>query len=455
MARRLHILGICGTFMGSLAVLARQLGFEVSGCDAQVYPPMSDYLSEQGIEIHAGYDAEQLKTYQPDMIVVGNVVSRGMPVLEAILNQNVRYFSGPEWLSQYLLLNKWVLVAAGTHGKTTTASMLAWILAHAGYAPGFLIGGIPSNFSVSSRLGSSDFFVVEGDEYDTAFFDKRSKFVHYRPRTLILNNLEFDHADIFDNIEAIEKQFHHLVRIVPDQGSIIYQANQPHLQRVLDQGCWSPCQTFGGADAEWQAQCHVADGSRFAVLHQGQIVGEVDWPLLGQHNIENALASVAAARHVGIRPELACQALSRFKGVKRRLELRGEPGGVRVYDDFAHHPTAIATTLQGLRAHLQPVQRLLAVLEPRSNTMRRGLHGQRLAESLQQADHVYFYQPNGDVCWQHIFAEMPHVQRYSETQTLLEQVVTDARTGDVIVVMSNGGFERMHARLLDALATQH
>ncbi len=453
--KHIHILGICGTFMGSIAVLATQLGFKVTGCDDNIYPPMSDYLRSQGIDIHSGFDAEQLQHYQPDQIIVGNVVSRGMPVIEAILNQNQCYLSGPQWLSKYVLCDKWVLVVAGTHGKTTTASMLAWVLTYAGYQPGFLIGGIAANFSVSSCLGDSEFFVVEGDEYDTAFFDKRSKFIHYRPRTVILNNLEFDHADIFDDIRDIQKQFHHLIRIVPQQGLVIHNETQPDLTEVLKKGCWAPQQSFAGKKSDWQAGLSIPDGSQFSVYYRQKLVGEVEWSLLGQHNVENALACLAAAQHVGVTREVACQALSKFKGVKRRLELRGQVNGVSVYDDFAHHPTAIAATLAGVRQHLTPGQRLLAILEPRSNTMRRGYHGKALAGSVQMADHVYFYQPNHDVIWQDIFEGTDRVVLSESVEQIIEQVISTAKQGDAIVVMSNGGFANIHQRLLEGLNTRY
>lgn len=451
MMKHVHILGICGTFMGSIAVLATKLGFKVTGCDANIYPPMSDYLRSHGIEIHLGYDAEQLQYYQPDQIIVGNVVSRTMPVIEAILDQNRPYISGPEWLSQNILHDKWVLVVAGTHGKTTTASMLAWVLDYAGYQPGFLIGGIASNFKESARLGNSDFFVVEGDEYDTAFFDKRSKFIHYRPRTVILNNLEFDHADIFDDIVDIQKQFHHLVRVVPQQGLLIHNETQPYLNQVLTQGCWTPCQSFAGENSDWQAVLTEPDGSQFEVCYQQKVVGAVTWPLLGQHNVDNALACLAAARHVGIEPNTACQALSMFRGVKRRMELRGEVNGIAIYDDFAHHPTAIETTLAGMRQHLAPDQRLIAVIEPRSNTMRRGCHGKSIADALQLADKLYFFQPSGSSVWQNIFEDSGNVVLSNSVAQIIGQIVSDSKAGDVIVVMSNGGFDNIHQRLLDAL----
>ncbi|MEN8763461.1 MAG: UDP-N-acetylmuramate:L-alanyl-gamma-D-glutamyl-meso-diaminopimelate ligase, partial [Thiogranum sp.] len=347
---KIHILGICGTFMGGLAVLAREAGFEVEGCDANVYPPMSTQLQEQGITVKQGYSAGHLDP-APDQLVVGNAMSRGNAAVEYMLNQGLRYTSGPQWLAEQLLQDRWVLAVAGTHGKTSTASMLAWILEAAGLKPGFLIGGVPSNFGLSARLGESPFFVVEADEYDTAFFDKRSKFVHYRPRTLVLNNLEFDHADIFPDLAAIQRQFHHLLRIVPGTGLLVVNADDGNLSSVLDMGCWTPVETVsaGASPAQWQAQPIADDGSHFAVMLDGQSQGEVKWSQLGAHNVHNALSAIVAARHVGVPVQQAIEALNRFSGVKRRLEVRGEVNGVTVYDDFAHHPTAIASTLAGLR----------------------------------------------------------------------------------------------------------
>jgi UDP-N-acetylmuramate: L-alanyl-gamma-D-glutamyl-meso-diaminopimelate ligase len=346
----IHILGICGTFMGSLAVLAKQLGYRVTGADQQVYPPMSTQLAAAGIELIEGYDPAQLDL-NPDLIVVGNVISRGNPVMEAVLNRLIPYTSGPAWLAEHVLKNRWVLAVAGTHGKTTTASLLTWILDYSHYAPGYLIGGVPNNFPASASLGASSFFVIEADEYDCAFFDKRSKFLHYHPRTVILNNLEYDHADIFPDLAAIQKQFHHLVRIVPEEGLIIYPAKDQNLRQVLAQGVWTPEQTLG-ADGDWQVRLLAPDGSHFSVWLQGEWVGEVQWTLLGAHNVHNALAALAAARHVGVEPHNACAALKEFSGVKRRMELIGEVKGRKIYDDFAHHPTAIATTLEGLRARV-------------------------------------------------------------------------------------------------------
>ncbi|RLA46264.1 MAG: UDP-N-acetylmuramate:L-alanyl-gamma-D-glutamyl-meso-diaminopimelate ligase, partial [Gammaproteobacteria bacterium] len=387
----IHILGICGTFMGSLAQLAKASGHRVSGCDTNVYPPMSTQLEQAGIELIEGYDPVQLDP-APDLVVVGNALSRGNPCVEYMLNKGLPYTSGPQWLGEQFLNDKWVLAVAGTHGKTTTASMLAWILEYADMAPGFLIGGVPKNFGVSARMGETPFFVVEADEYDTAFFDKRSKFVHYRPRTLVLNNLEFDHADIFADLAAIQTQFHHLVRTVPAEGLIIYPRADNNLAAVIDQGCWTPLATTG-KDGQWLANLQVKDGSQFDVLLDGEKAGEVAWDQSGDHSVANALVAVAAARHVGVATDIACRALSEFAGVKRRMECLGEVGGVRVYDDFAHHPTAIATTLQGLRKKVG-TEKIIAVIEPRSNTMKLGIHKQNLATATDDADQVLWFQPS-------------------------------------------------------------
>src|SRR5579862_5910956 len=389
-----HILGICGTFMGGVAAIARAAGHQVSGSDRNVYPPMSTQLAALDVKLSDGFGAEQLEP-RPDVVIVGNVCTRGMPVIEALLESQIPYSSGPEWLARELLAERWVLAVAGTHGKTTTAAMLAWILEDAGLAPGFLIGGVPGNFPVSARLGELPFFVIEADEYDTAFFDKRAKFVHYRPRTLVLNNLEFDHADIYPDLAAIERQFQHLVRTVPGSGRILCHAAEPALTRVLAAGCWTPVETYGragGASAVDFSARAGSDGdfSRFEVLHRGECRGEVRWSLMGAHNADNALAALAAARHVGVPLECGIEALSRFEGVARRMQLLGEVAGIRVYDDFAHHPSAIATTLDGLRRRA-PGARLIAVLEPRSATMRLGVHRATLADALGIADAVYLY----------------------------------------------------------------
>jgi len=421
----LHILGICGTFMGGIALLARALGHRVTGSDANVYPPMSTQLEAAGIALTEGYGAEQLDP-TPDVVVVGNAMKRGLPVVEAMLDRGLRYVSGPQWLREHLLRERWVLAVAGTHGKTTTASMLAWILEDAGLDPGFLIGGVPQGFGVSARLGSAPFFVVEADEYDTAFFDKRSKFVHYGPRTAILNNLEFDHADIFASLSDIQRQFHHLVRTVPGSGLIVHPTGEAALDQTLAMGCWTPRETFGDG-GDWAAELIEADGSRFRVLLRGEALGEVVWGQTGRHNVSNALAVLAAARHAGVPPALGIAALGRFAGVKRRMELRGEAAGVKVYDDFAHHPTAIATTLEGLRRRVGEA-RILAVLEPRSNTMRLGVHNAELAASLGDADRVYVYAPP-DLGWDPaaVFAPLgAKAAVFAEVETIVTEVAAQA-----------------------------
>ena len=445
----IHILGICGTFMGGLALLARAAGHTVTGCDANVYPPMSTQLTEQGIALTEGYGAGQL-AIAPDVFVVGNAVSRGNALLEAILDAGAPYVSGPQWLAEQVLRDKWVLAVAGTHGKTTTASMLAWMLEDGGLDPGFLIGGVPKNFGVSARLTASPFFVIEADEYDTAFCDKRSKFVHYRPRTAILNNLEFDHADIFANLAAIETQFHHLVRIMPSTGRIVSNAAEAALERVLAQGCWSELERFGVADSGWSATLTDVGIARFSL--DGKTLGEASMPMAGTHNLSNALAAVAAARHAGVPPAASIAALERFEGIKRRLEVRGAAAGVTVYDDFAHHPTAIALTLDGLRKR-QPSGRILAVLEPRSNTMKLGVMKAQLPGSLRVADRVFCYA--GGVDWDVAGALAPlgeTARVLTDLDALVGEVVGAARTGDHILVMSNGGFGGVHGKLLEALS---
>ena len=383
----IHILGICGTFMGGVALLARELGMTVSGSDANVYPPMSDQLEAAGITLQEGYLAQHLQP-APDLVVMGNALSRGNAAVEYVLNQGLAYISGPQWLAEYVLKDRWVLAIAGTHGKTTTSSILAWILEHAGMAPGFLIGGVPDNFGETARLGKTPFFVIEADEYDTAFFDKRSKFVHYHPRTLVVNNLEFDHADIFEDLAAIQKQFHHVIRTVPSEGLIISPPDQAAIEETIEMGCWTPRQTVGIGQGELQATLTKTDGSEFSVSYQGQHHADVSWSLLGDHNVSNAIAAMVAAHHVGVTFEHASEALNQFKGIKRRMELVGEIDNIRLYDDFAHHPTAIATTLDGLRANIGD-RRIIAILEPRSNTMKMGFHKDSLAASLQVADQVY------------------------------------------------------------------
>ncbi|HSH06582.1 MAG TPA: UDP-N-acetylmuramate:L-alanyl-gamma-D-glutamyl-meso-diaminopimelate ligase [Burkholderiales bacterium] len=449
MSAHIHILGVCGTFMGGLAALARAAGYRVTGCDANVYPPMSDQLAALGIELIEGYDADQIRL-APDVWVVGNVIKRGNPLMEAILERGARFASGPEWLADEILFGKWVLAVAGTHGKTTTSAMLAWILEHAGKAPGFLIGGVPVNFGVSARSGEGPYFVIEADEYDTAFFDKRSKFVHYRARTAILNNLEFDHADIFGEIGDIERQFHHFVRILPGSGRLVSNAADAALERVLALGCWTPLERFGTPDG-WSAQTVALDDSAFDVQWRGATLGRVHWTLGGAHNRMNALAAVAAARHAGVGPRLACEALGRFAGVRRRMELRGSVRDIAVYDDFAHHPTAIRATLAGLRARCDGA-RILAVLEPRSNTMKAGVMKDALPGSLEAADLVFVHAAG--LAWDAaaVFAPLgARVQCHDDLATLTDAIVRAARPGDQLLLMSNGSFGGLHARLLERL----
>jgi UDP-N-acetylmuramate: L-alanyl-gamma-D-glutamyl-meso-diaminopimelate ligase len=439
----IHILGICGTFMGGIAALAKQAGYRVTGCDANVYPPMSTQLEAQGITLIEGFSVEQLDL-KPDVFVIGNVVSRGNPLMEEILNRNLPYISGPQWLADTLLCDKWVLAVAGTHGKTTTSAMLAWILEYAGLNPGFLIGGVPQNFGVSARLTESPFFAIEADEYDTAFFDKRSKFVHYHPRTAILNNLEFDHADIFADLAAIETQFHHLVRTVPGTGLIISNGREASLDRMLQRGCWTPVERFG-TDEGWQID---ADNR---VTLCGTLQGTLNWELLGEHNRHNALAALAAARHAGVPVTQGLAALSEFKNVKRRMEVRGAVKGITVYDDFAHHPTAIATTVDGLRQKVGSA-RILAVLEPRSNTMKLGVMKDALPGSLKDADLVFCYA--GNLGWDARGALAPLGNKViveDDLGVLIEKIVAATKSGDHILVMSNGGFGGIHEKLLKQL----
>ena len=453
----IHILGICGTFMGGVAALARAAGFRVTGTDANVYPPMSDQLRALGIELIEGYSADQL-ALKPDCFVIGNVVTRGNPLAEAILDAGAAYASGPQWLADNVLRDRWVLAVAGTHGKTTTTSMLAWILEHAGLTPGFLIGGVATDFGVSARLGKPQgrtvsaadgrpHFVIEADEYDTAFFDKRSKFVHYRPRTVVLNNLEYDHADIFVDVAAIRTQFHHLVRTVPSTGRIISNALDAELTQTLAMGCWSEREAFA-SDQGWH----------FVGEHQvdfgGQRFGELKLDMPGLHNRLNALAAIAAVRHVGVAPEKAIEALAVFKGVKRRLELRGDVNGIKVYDDFAHHPTAIAATVGALKKRIPKGERVLAVFEPRSNTMKLGAMRARLAESLFDADRVYSY--SGGLGWsvaESLYALGPRAEDFADIDALATAVVNEAKSGDHILIMSNGGFGGVHQRILTKLQT--
>ena len=459
----IHILGICGTFMGGVAALAREAGHKVTGCDAGVYPPMSDQLRALGIELIEGYDADQVQL-QPDMFVVGNVVSRArladgspkFPLMEAILDQGLPYTSGPQWLAEHVLQGRHVLAVAGTHGKTTTTSMLAWILESAGLTPGFLVGGVPLNFGVSARLGDvapgqqRPLFVIEADEYDTAFFDKRSKFVHYRPRTAVLNNLEFDHADIFPDLAAIERQFQHLLRTVPAAGRVVSNGLEETLARVLHQGCWSQVRSFGSAVSDFTAQ---GPHHAFAVLHAGQVVGQVQWGLSGEHNQLNALAAIAAAEHVGVPPATACAALADFQNVRRRMELRGTVAGIALYDDFAHHPTAIRTTLDGLRQQIGQQKRILAVFEPRSNTMKLGTMKAQLPWALKEADLAFCHTAGLD--WDAAQALEPLGAAgltADNIATLVQQVMAAVQPNDTIVCMSNGGFGGVHTQLLAALA---
>ncbi|EEB77803.1 UDP-N-acetylmuramate:L-alanyl-gamma-D-glutamyl-meso-diaminopimelate ligase [marine gamma proteobacterium HTCC2148] len=451
MKGHIHILGICGTFMGGIALLAREQGFTVTGSDANVYPPMSTQLESAGISLMEGYKAEHLQP-APDCVVVGNALARGNPAVEYMLNAGLNYTSGPQWLAENVLAGKWVLAASGTHGKTTTSSMLAWILEYAGMAPGFLIGGVPADFGLSARTGSTDFFVVEADEYDTAFFDKRSKFVHYRPRTLVINNLEFDHADIFPDIAAIQRQFHHLVRTVPSDGKIVYPRATASIDETLAQGCWSEmCATSIAGAGHWNAELIENDGSVFEVSVGGGDPVLVRWTHCGLHNVENALAAMAAAHHVGVLPRVSAEALAEFRGVKRRLELLGKVAGVAVYDDFAHHPTAIATTLQGLRAR-GGGGRLIALIEPRSNTMRMGEHRARLAESTRDADRVYWFQPEGmDWSLQDVVDKSSVATLASDIDELVAEVISEVQTGDQVVIMSNGSFGGIHDKILAAM----
>ena len=453
----LHILGICGTFMGGIAAIAGQAGHRVTGCDANVYPPMSDQLGALGIELIEGYGADQLRL-SPDLWVVGNVVTRGNPLMEAILDRGDRYQSGPQWLADQVLISKWVLAVAGTHGKTTTSSMLAWILECAGRAPGFLIGGIAPDLKTSARSSSSDYFVIEADEYDTAFFDKRSKFVHYRPKSAILNNLEFDHADIFADLASIERQFHHFVRTIPGIGRIVVNGQDAALKRVLAQGCWTPVEPFGVTEG-WEAGAPDEAGG-FEVAWQGEPVGRLRWGLAGAYNRTNALAAIAAARHAGVEPAAAIEALARFQGVRRRLELRGAVRGVSVYDDFAHHPTAIRETIAGLRQRIEGSRerdgagRILAVFEPRSNTLKQGVLKDALPGSFAAADKVYIY--DAGLSWDaaSVFAPLAAKLRCeTDLAALITAIAAEARSGDYILVMSNGGFGGIHGKLLAALGT--
>lgn len=453
----LHILGICGTFMGSLALLARDLGHKVTGSDQNVYPPMSTQLENAGIGLMQGYDRSHLQPH-PDLVIVGNAMKRGIDAVEYMLNEGLPYTSGPQFLADHVLQGKHVLGVAGTHGKTTTATMLAWVLDQAGLNPGFLIGGVPLGFSESARMGGGKYFCVEADEYDSAFFDKRSKFVHYRPKTAILNNLEFDHADIFDDLAAIQKQFHHLVRTIPSEGRIIAPVSETHIDEVLEMGCWTPAvrtSLQANGAAEFSAEQLAADGSHFKVLQRGAVKGEVQWSMTGQHSVANALAAIAAAEHVGVPVEAACAALSNFGGVKRRMELLGTVKGIEVYDDFAHHPTAIDTTLEGARKRLGQ-RKLWAIIEPRSNTMRIGSHKDGLAHSARLADEVIWYQPEGlDWDLQPVIEAAPNKAVIARTlDDIIQAVTAEAGEGDAVVIMSNGGFGGLHQKLIAALKAE-
>jgi UDP-N-acetylmuramate: L-alanyl-gamma-D-glutamyl-meso-diaminopimelate ligase len=450
----IHILGICGTFMGGLALIARELGHTVSGSDQNVYPPMSTQLAEQGIELMSGYDPKNLAP-KPDLVIIGNALSRGNIEVEAVLNQGLPYTSGAQWLSDYALQNKWVLAIAGTHGKTTTSSMLAWILEHQGFKPGFLIGGVALNFGLSARLGDSDFFVIEADEYDCAFFDKRSKFVHYRPRTVVLNNLEYDHADIFPDLAAIQRQFHHLLRTVPSEGLVISPKNNANLNAVLEMGCWTPkTHTSIHGNSEWNAELIKTDGTVFDVFFKGQSQGKVSWSLTGHHNVYNALSALVSARHVGILPAEAIAALGEFKNVKRRMEVIGRINGVTLYDDFAHHPTAIKTTLDGLRQQVN-AQKIIAVVEPRSNTMRMGIHTKTLANSLNEADVALIYQPE-ELDWDltALTQTNPSIEIYTTLEALIQRILDSVSVDSHCLLMSNGSFGGIYQSLPERLRTR-
>ncbi|WP_417670004.1 UDP-N-acetylmuramate:L-alanyl-gamma-D-glutamyl-meso-diaminopimelate ligase [Pseudoalteromonas tetraodonis] len=446
----IHILGICGTFMGGIAAIAKSLGHKVTGSDQNVYPPMSTQLEQLGIELTQGYDIKQLEP-TPDMVVIGNAMSRGNPCVEYVLDKSLPYTSGPEWLKHNLLQDSWVLAVAGTHGKTTTASMLAWILEYAGLKPGFLIGGIVQNFGLSARVGETPFFVIEADEYDTAFFDKRSKFVHYLPRTLILNNLEFDHADIFEDLNAIKKQFHHLIRTLPQSGKVLWPKDDEALSDVIAKGLWSESETLGN---DWDYQLLKADGSQFNVLLNTQLQGVVNWQAIGEHNVKNAMMAIAAARHVGIAIEHSIAALGEFISPKRRMELKANINNIKVYDDFAHHPTAIQTTLAGLRAKVGN-DKIIAILEPRSNTMKMGVHQFTLLDSLRDADEVLLFEPE-NLSWSlKEQAEKAGMQCFDSTIAIIETVLESIEPNQHVLIMSNGGFNGLHQQLVDGLANKY
>lgn len=459
--QHIHILGICGTFMGGIAALAKELGFRVSGCDANVYPPMSTQLAQLGIELKQGYDTGHFDD-EPDLVIVGNAMSRGNVMVEYMLDRNIPYISGPQWLLENVLKDRWVIAVAGTHGKTTTSSMLAWILEYAQLTPGFLIGGVPQNFSCSARLGNAPFFIIEADEYDTAFFDKRSKFVHYRPRTLVINNMEFDHGDIFDDLAAIQRQFHHLVRMVPSNGLILSPKNEPAINETLAMGCWTPTEQ-SYCQQGWQAKKLLADGSEFIVTFKGVEQGKVKWSLMGDFNIDNAIMAISAARHAGVPSHIAIEALAQFVNTKRRFELKGTVNNIRLYDDFAHHPTAITKTLAGVRAQVtirnkqdNNQGRVIAVLEPRSNTMKSGVHKEALPQSLSDADQVFIFQDE-HIKWSVndlINQCQPACTVEKSIDELVLRITEQSQAGDTIVVMSNGGFGNIHEKILTALTNK-
>lgn len=450
---QIHILGICGTFMGGLALLAKQLGHSVSGSDQNIYPPMSDQLADAGIELTEGYSASQLNA-SIDIIIIGNALSRGNACVEFILNEGLPYTSGPQWLAEHVLADRHVIAVAGTHGKTTTSSILAWILESAGKQPGFLIGGIAENFDRSARLGDSELFVIEADEYDTAFFDKRSKFIHYRPRTLLINNLEFDHADIFADMGAIRREFHHMIRTLPAQGQIVLRHGDAEIDKVIEMGCWTPQVSFGIGAGDWSAEALADDYSRFSIKHNAEEAGQVAWDLIGKHNCENALAALTAAAQLGLEPATACKALAGFKSVKRRLQRLACVNDITVYDDFAHHPTAIETTLHGLRMNVGR-QRIITILEPRSNTMKMGIHQDSLAQALAESDQVIFYQAdNIKLDLNSISKEMGNkCSIYTQIDDVIQAAASQSRAGDHIVIMSNGAFDNIHQRLIERLQT--
>jgi UDP-N-acetylmuramate: L-alanyl-gamma-D-glutamyl-meso-diaminopimelate ligase len=453
--KHIHILGICGTFMGGIALLAREMGFRVSGSDKNVYPPMSTQLEQAGIKLMPLEDPNQF-TSKPDLVVIGNALSRGNPAVEQVLNERLPYTSGPSFLADYILRDRWVLGVAGTHGKTSSSSMLAWILEYADLKPGFLIGGIPENFGLSARIGQSPYFVVEADEYDTAFFDKRSKFVHYKPRTVILNNLEFDHADIFPDLDAIKRQFHHLVRTIPGNGLILLPESEANLNSVLEMGCWTPVETFGKTkSASWWTHNTSDDGSQFDVMQGEQFAGTLSWPLIGAHNVHNAMMAIAAANHAGVSAKIAIDALAQFKNVKRRMEVIGCVNGITIYDDFAHHPTAIETTLNGLRNKVGD-EKIIAILEPRSQTMRMGIHKDTLASALADASEVLLFQPPSlDWDLQQVATKLSVESKiFDKTELIIDYICKTAKSGDHILIMSNGAFDGLHKKILNALQNQ-